>query len=76
MFTLGPQLTSESSKHCYGKLLRKGVRCLELDCWDGGPEGPHGPEPKITHGNTRCTSISFRYLSLIYSQSIMKWFYS
>ena len=57
MFGLpGHQLHSEASKHCYGKLLRKGIRCVELDCHDG-PDG----EPKITHGQTRCTNIAFKY---------------
>ena len=59
-YLLGHQLNSESSKHCYGKLLRKGVRCLELDCWDGEYGTPGEYEPKITHGNTKCTNISLR----------------
>ena len=61
-YLLGHQLNSESSEHCYGKLLRKGVRCLELDCWDGD-YGEDEDEPKITHGNTKCTNISLRYVS-------------
>ena len=57
----GNQIYADSNKHVYGKLLRKGVRCLELDCWDG-PVGEDGlnKEPVITHGHAGCTQISFR----------------
>ena len=48
----GHQLKSESNAEIYGKLLRKGVKCLEIDLWDG-PDG----DPIVTHGMTLCTSI-------------------
>ena len=28
-------MKSDSSAEIYGKLLRKGVKCLEIDMWDG-----------------------------------------
>ena len=49
---IGNQLNSESSAEIYGKLLRKGVRCLEIDLWNG-----NDGTPDVTHGNTLCTKI-------------------
>ena len=51
---IGGQLNSESSAEMYGKLLRKGVRCLEIDMWDGPVE------PRVTHGWTRCTKVPLK----------------
>ena len=33
-------------------MLRKGVRCLEIDLWNG-----NDGTPDVTHGNTLCTKI-------------------
>ena len=49
---IGGQLNSKSSADIYGKLLRKGVRCLEIDMWDGD-DG----QPVVTHGNTLCSKV-------------------
>ncbi len=53
--SLGNQLKSESSAKIYAFLLRKGVRCLEIDTWDG-----INGEPVVTHGNTLCTKVPLR----------------
>ncbi|CAH1795331.1 unnamed protein product [Owenia fusiformis] len=49
------QLTGPSSVEMYILALRKGCRCVELDCWDG-PKN----EPLITHGNTLTSKIHFK----------------
>ena len=51
----GNQLTSHASVKRYVDDLLSGVRCVELDTWDG-PAG----EPEITHGHTLTTKIPFR----------------
>ncbi|CAG7733555.1 unnamed protein product [Allacma fusca] len=54
-YLTGNQLTSESSVEAYVRCLQLGVRCLELDCWDG-KDG----SPIIYHGRTRTTKIPFK----------------
>lgn len=51
-YLTGHQVYSKSSADIYGKLLRKGLRCLEIDMWDGDKG-----QPIVTHGNTLCTKI-------------------
>lgn len=50
------QLKGPSSVEAYIRCLRRGCRCLEIDCWDG----PNG-EPVVYHGHTLTSKISFRY---------------
>ena len=53
-FLTGHQLYSRSSADMYRRQLLLGVRSLEIDCWDG-----LRGQPKVTHGMTLCSSISF-----------------
>lgn len=51
------QLRGKASAHRYTQILNSGMRCVEIDCWDGEEDTD---EPKVTHGLTLTQQISFR----------------
>ncbi|KAI7679543.1 hypothetical protein KC319_g2699 [Hortaea werneckii] len=56
-YLLAHQLYGESSTEAYATALRTGSRCVEIDAWDGKDSLD---EPKVTHGYTLASNISFR----------------
>ena len=46
-YLLGRQVVGESSIEGYIRVLQKGCRCVEIDCWDG-VDG----QPVVLHGRT------------------------
>ncbi|KAI7005325.1 hypothetical protein KC355_g8248, partial [Hortaea werneckii] len=56
-YLLAHQLYGESSTKAYATALRTGSRCVEIDAWDGEDTVD---EPKVTHGYTLASNISFR----------------
>lgn len=56
-YLLAHQLYGTSSAEAYETALKTGSRCVEIDAWDNDvtPE-----EPKVTHGFTLVSNISFR----------------
>jgi len=53
-YLMGRQVGGESSPEGYIACLKKGCRCIEIDCWDGD-DG----KPRVTHGRTFSTRVSF-----------------
>uniref|UniRef100_A0A8D0HBB8 Phosphoinositide phospholipase C n=1 Tax=Sphenodon punctatus TaxID=8508 RepID=A0A8D0HBB8_SPHPU len=54
-YLIEDQLRGQSSIEGYIRALKRGCRCLEVDCWDG----PNG-EPIVYHGHTFTSKIPFR----------------
>ncbi|XP_053258022.1 1-phosphatidylinositol 4,5-bisphosphate phosphodiesterase delta-4 [Podarcis raffonei] len=53
-YLMEDQLRGQSSVEGYIRALKRGCRCLEVDCWDG----PNG-EPIVYHGHTFTSKIPF-----------------
>ncbi|XP_038140558.1 1-phosphatidylinositol 4,5-bisphosphate phosphodiesterase zeta-1-like [Cyprinodon tularosa] len=57
------QLVGESHLYGYVSALKKGCRCVEIDCWDG-----LDMEPVVYHGYTLTSKILFKEVIEIVSQ--------
>lgn len=54
-YLIADQLIGASHLWGYASALRKGCRCLEIDCWDGSNN-----EPVVYHGHTLTSKITFK----------------
>ncbi|XP_026120679.1 1-phosphatidylinositol 4,5-bisphosphate phosphodiesterase delta-4-like isoform X1 [Carassius auratus] len=54
-YLLEDQIRGQSSVEGYIRALKRGCRCVEVDCWDG----PNG-EPIVYHGHTFTSKIFFK----------------
>ncbi|XP_071418935.1 1-phosphatidylinositol 4,5-bisphosphate phosphodiesterase delta-4 isoform X2 [Pithys albifrons albifrons] len=60
-YLIQDQICGQSSIEGYIRALKRGCRCLEVDCWDG----PNG-EPIVYHGHTFTSKIPFREVASDY----------
>jgi phosphatidylinositol phospholipase C delta len=56
-YLVAHQLFGDSSAEAYTIALNAGARCVEIDAWDNDEDAG---EPKVTHGYTLVSHISFR----------------
>lgn len=56
-YLMAHQLFGKSSAEAYETAIRTGSRCVEIDAWDNSDDKD---EPKVTHGYTLVSHISFR----------------
>lgn len=56
-YLMAHQLFGKSSAAAYETAIRTGSRCVEIDAWDNSEDKD---EPKVTHGYTLVSHISFR----------------
>ncbi|KAH8680036.1 putative 1-phosphatidylinositol-4,5-bisphosphate phosphodiesterase 1 [Tricladium varicosporioides] len=56
-YLMAHQLVGDSSAEAYDLVLNAGSRCVEIDAWDNDEDKD---EPKVTHGYTLVSHISFR----------------
>lgn len=56
-YLIAHQLYGKSSASAYETALKTGSRCVEIDAWDNSDDKD---EPKVTHGYTLVSHISFR----------------
>ncbi|NWU95027.1 PLCD4 phosphodiesterase, partial [Upupa epops] len=67
-YLIEDQFRGQSSIEGYIRALKRGCRCLEVDCWDG----PNG-EPMVYHGHTFTSKIPFREVVSILGNSRLSW---
>jgi phosphatidylinositol phospholipase C, delta len=68
-YLTGDQLQSISSVEMYRLSLRRGCKCLELDCWDGERDRhTNKPIPIIYHGGTLTSRIWFEDVIICVAQ--------
>ncbi|NXG03146.1 PLCD4 phosphodiesterase, partial [Sakesphorus luctuosus] len=67
-YLIQDQICGQSSIEGYIRALKRGCRCLEVDCWDG----PNG-EPIVYHGHTFTSKIPFREVVSTLGNSKTSW---
>jgi hypothetical protein len=65
-YLTGDQLYSRSSVETYYSALYRGVRCVEVDCWDGEKDVNETPIPIVYHGCVLSSSYLSTYAQTLY----------
>ncbi|KAM6945687.1 1-phosphatidylinositol 4,5-bisphosphate phosphodiesterase delta-4 [Aplochiton taeniatus] len=66
-YLLEDQLRGQSSVEGYIRALKRGCRCVEVDCWDGA-----SGEPVVYHGHTLTSKILFKDVVMALAQYAFK----